>query len=714
MVIDIDTNPVKNKQGQITYDALDLMYGWPETEKTTTPSGGFHVIYEGWGDTPHIMALGKNGLGLDIDSPNYTLIPGCVFADGTSYVGDDTPAAQCPPWIYEVIRETKGARRRNSANTNGGSDPWSAELIERALGATPYEGGPKGLDERRSYDGWITFMMSVHEACGGSSEGLNAFVNWSQNDPGYVNGNNSDLVIQDHWDSFDAGAEGGRTRASWTELLYDRRDNGPENNRDSIKVVIDKIREADNPFTTEDAASDFTEEEDEEPTPPAPAPAAPTPTPAAPTQERIYELAEIKNEFAFIISTERFIDTTNPRTIMKRTAFDAKFGYIPKNGKLSEGLFKLRKGTIRRYNDIAYRPGRPQNLPGNILNTYTQPDIKPAEGGVTWWDEHLAYLFPNAVDRDHVLDWCAWLLQKLPLKPKHALLIQGEIQGTGKSFIVEILSRILNRRNVSNLTQSDLHSDFNGWAEGSKLIIIEELRAIDRTEVANKLHPLITQEAVSINEKNLPRRDAENCFGVFAMTNHPAAIMLDNSDRRYLVVSTPAKPRDPQYYTDLYERLNYPAAIAAVAYALMNRDLAGKYNGAAAAPQTSAKTVMIDAGMTDLEDHIINHSGEFPYNARLITMEDITVNLPKHLISRGGRQYASIKEIMRRRYNAVDLDQCPLPSGKRVRLMAIGPQAAMLGQQDRKTLGTFYEADRVKALKGIPLDGSEFGEASDD
>jgi hypothetical protein len=75
------------------------MYGWPATEMTTTPSGGFHMVYEGWADASHpahIMALGENGIGKDIDSPNYTLIPGCTFDDGTSYVGNDAEAVKCP------------------------------------------------------------------------------------------------------------------------------------------------------------------------------------------------------------------------------------------------------------------------------------------------------------------------------------------------------------------------------------------------------------------------------------------------------------------------------------------------------------------------------------------------------------------------------------------------------------------------------------------
>src|SRR5258706_15582529 len=69
------------------------------------------MIYEGWGETPHIMALGENGIGKDIDSPNYTLIPGCTFDDGTSYVGNDKDAVKCPQWIYDLIRAARGKVR---------------------------------------------------------------------------------------------------------------------------------------------------------------------------------------------------------------------------------------------------------------------------------------------------------------------------------------------------------------------------------------------------------------------------------------------------------------------------------------------------------------------------------------------------------------------------------------------------------------------------
>jgi hypothetical protein len=112
LVVDVDTNPAKNKKGQDTFDIHEMTYGWPDTETVTTPSGGHHHYYVG----EHIMALGKNGLGMDIDVPNYVLIPGCTFDDGTSYVlANDLEAVACPDWIYDTIKSSKAKARITNA-----------------------------------------------------------------------------------------------------------------------------------------------------------------------------------------------------------------------------------------------------------------------------------------------------------------------------------------------------------------------------------------------------------------------------------------------------------------------------------------------------------------------------------------------------------------------------------------------------------------------
>jgi hypothetical protein len=102
MVVDVDTKP--GKVGRATYDALDLAYGWPDTETVATPSGGEHRYYDGH----HVFALGEHGFGRDVDSPNYCLIAGCTFKDGASYKTINAHASvPAPQWFYDVISAAK-------------------------------------------------------------------------------------------------------------------------------------------------------------------------------------------------------------------------------------------------------------------------------------------------------------------------------------------------------------------------------------------------------------------------------------------------------------------------------------------------------------------------------------------------------------------------------------------------------------------------------
>jgi hypothetical protein len=111
LVVDVDVKP--GKVGRQTFDALDLEFGFPDTETVMTPSTGFHLYFEG----EHVFSIGKHGFGPNIDTPNYVLIAGCVFKDGTSYTDVSLdPIAQAPSWFYDVIRSNK-VRVENASDT---------------------------------------------------------------------------------------------------------------------------------------------------------------------------------------------------------------------------------------------------------------------------------------------------------------------------------------------------------------------------------------------------------------------------------------------------------------------------------------------------------------------------------------------------------------------------------------------------------------------
>jgi hypothetical protein len=93
---DIDTKP--GKRGQQTFELFDLVYGWPQTLITGSPSGGRHHWYRG----RHLFAIGtdkSNHPGIDF--AQYVILPGCMKADGTGYtLQADHPIADAPDWFY--------------------------------------------------------------------------------------------------------------------------------------------------------------------------------------------------------------------------------------------------------------------------------------------------------------------------------------------------------------------------------------------------------------------------------------------------------------------------------------------------------------------------------------------------------------------------------------------------------------------------------------
>lgn len=704
LVADIDVNKAKGKIGDETYLDLDLIYGWPETEMTTTPSGGFHKIYIG----PHIMALGENGIGKDIDSPNYSVIPGCTLDDGTSYVGNDVDAVKCPKWIYDTIKNSKAKSRIADAgdvvvelDQERNIETAIDFLLNDAIAAIEGSGGDFNTLKTAMYLKDLGISPQL------APDLLNEYYNPRCEPPWDID----DLIkkVTNAYNYATLSKVGGKTaEADFAD------DPPPPITQMGIYDIKKKKHVKAKPAQTEAEIAKRNEAaRDRRATAKAEADVPPDEVPKKWTKPEVLEA------FVWVSSIERFIKKKDTKVMWKKSAFDAHFSHLntakgaPKS--YADCLFKLTKGTISRFEELVFKPGMPQVIDGRQFNTYTQPTVIAAEGDVTWWDEHLAYLFPNEIDRNHLLNWLAWLVQNIQLKPKHALLMQGPIQGTGKSFVLEVFSQILHPKNVKNISQSDLHNQFNGWAIRSKLLVVEELRAGDRTEVANKLHPLITQETISVNEKNVPQQEIDNCFGIAAMTNSDAAIPIDNTDRRYLVLRTDAVPRAPSYYAQLYGRLDDPAALAAVAFSLENRDI-GEYSGQQAAPMTAAKEDMKAASMNDLDDYLIDGLVKWPLNGRLVCVDDVILNLPKRLETKSTRLVSAIKAFLMRN-GAIALGQCTTPKGERPRLYAMGPQAKFIALQARTFAGKTYEEDNERARKNQPpndLDASEEFADTDD
>jgi hypothetical protein len=356
---------------------------------------------------------------------------------------------------------------------------------------------------------------------------------------------------------------------------------------------------------------------------------------AAEARSRVYKKDEVREQFVYIIAANGFIKRdSDERELIGVEAFNNAVRHAFKNDASPHKklLAETSPRALRRLDRLIFKPGKGEFV-GGCYNLYRDPGIVPSLGetaeeqaraaaALEKINAHLDYMFSEA-ERDHLLNWMAWFYQNIGTKPKHWLLIAGKLQGTGKTFLVDMFRRVLGLNNTKQVSQSDLSSNFNPYAMDALLLVIEELRAMDTKQAKDRLHDLITEETVAINEKGVKRFQIDNCFGGITMTNEEVAVKIDSSDRRYLIVRTHAvpKPADSGYYRDLYALRDDPVAIAAFAYMLKERELFG-YSGREAAPMTTAKEQMLEASASELVQWVRENSGKPPFSYSVFELSE--------------------------------------------------------------------------------------------
>ena len=234
------------------------------TETATTPSGGVHLIFEG----KHKFSQSRLGAGLDV--PNYFMIPGQARADGKRYtLTKDVAANAAPATLQARVTPPKPDRTRNYIG-----DAVPLELFKKMLAATPYTGGPDGLNERHSYEGWLKFLMAAHEAARGQEWGyLDAVIDWSMADPNpdWTTPTSAEY-IERKWQSFNEDALSGITRASWKKVLRATGNDALVDEMDFAEDLELFQDDDDEPFIpSNDNNEDDEDDEDVPPDVPAPA-----------------------------------------------------------------------------------------------------------------------------------------------------------------------------------------------------------------------------------------------------------------------------------------------------------------------------------------------------------------------------------------------------------------------------------------------------------
>lgn len=230
--------------------------------------------------------------------------------------------------------------------------------------------------------------------------------------------------------------------------------------------------------------------------------------------------------------------------------------------------------------------------------------------------EHVAYLVPEAAERERFLDWLAHIEQDPGTLPSTHYLLVAKQTGIGRNWLAYAMARVFAGHTALGFDLGEaLRTGFNGALSQTLLAVVDELHeggpGGSNKPAAEKLKSMLTEATRRVNPKYGRQHVEFNCTRFLMFSNHEAALPLADNDRRVVVIENPGMRRSGDYYARLYALLDHPDLGAALAEAFRQRDIAA-FNPGEVAPMSAAKARTIRAGRSEVEQAVRDVAGEWP------------------------------------------------------------------------------------------------------
>lgn len=255
----------------------------------------------------------------------------------------------------------------------------------------------------------------------------------------------------------------------------------------------------------------------------------------------------LMKDYVYVIKTGQFfnLSTLFPYAYSEK-GFNSSYAHWRLKDSPANSL--LRSPACRKVREIGYHPGNPDRLVVDgyglsTINTWNAPTLKVSDASPEWLIQHLQYLIPIEAEHDHVINVLAHLVQKPSIKITHGLLIIGK-QGTGKTFLGDVMQHLLESSNVQELTSDDIESRWNAKVGNHVLAIVEEMMVSDCLTTYNRMKPWLSNETMQCEEKQVPRYQAKTPRLMIGLSNHQTPTKIANDDRRWFVVNSPVHGGD--------------------------------------------------------------------------------------------------------------------------------------------------------------------------
>jgi hypothetical protein len=505
------------------------------------------------------------------------------------------------------------------------------------------------VDGADDYDRWLMVGMALHHQSKGAKAGLDVWHEWSQEAHNY-----DASVLDSKWKSFDDMPS--RNAVTFASVLKIANEHKKQESVEEFNRALNVLRTA----TSEDEifgpiakqltkaiTSDFQMD-----------------IVAKKMQDRVQELTEVKprietirkalvaakmsgrekqdtsgmptwcKDWVYLKNGDRFynLDTKSDLTERGFNAVHDRLVLSDEDRMLGVAIPSSRAASLALniYNvptvdNTVYLPGFDKIVDINgkkCANTFDETSVPAAKEPTTGEEfeaiarveNHFAVLFPDEEERTMVLDYLTYNVQFPIEKIVWALIVQG-VEGAGKTLLSKLMSRVLGPQNVGPVSATELQDKYTGWAEGKKLIFIEEIRlhGSNRYEVLDKMKPYVSNEEATIRRMFGDSYVIPNVGNYVMFTNYWDGLPFSRMDRRYYVVATSFQSKEqmdawnakhPRYFSDLYDAIRDHGEV--LRHWFLTRPLSPKFQPKRPALDTEAKHKMRDLSESSDESDVLN------------------------------------------------------------------------------------------------------------
>lgn len=261
--------------------------------------------------------------------------------------------------------------------------------------------------------------------------------------------------------------------------------------------------------------------------------------------------------FAFTVLSHSDIDPTKPWVFFNAKAQRHHYIYkgeqygIPKEElKTLYSDFKLKQPKKQKIIFPKFDPNDHWfiNLLDRTINYFVETEymllkkttdiIEPMKDFGSIWNL-LSNLIPVEAERNHFVNWLATIFNTRK-KLRTSFVFKGA-QGAGKNaFFQHVIAPLLGKAQCRVVKNEDLIESFNPWMKQAFFIAFDEVAHDNKSRnmLNSKLKALITDDKVTLNDKNEKAYQIENNMNCVFFSNEAVPLVVEQTDRRFTIIRT--------------------------------------------------------------------------------------------------------------------------------------------------------------------------------